>query len=88
VTRKLLLSILSSLESVKQTQKLQMTTLQHDGETMPESTELPEDMSFPMKNDEELNSIEECLADAATKKALVCLLYSHVVCKIIGFVSI
>jgi len=92
VTCKLLLRVLSSLESVKTTQKLQMTMLQsllqRDGRTVPESAEPPDGMSFPIQNEEDLNSIEERLADAVTKKALVCLLHSHVLCKIVGFVSI
>ena len=77
VTNRLLLKVLASLEDVKQTQKLQSSLIQSILRQMKASdshsgNELPDGIVFPLTTFQDVDKIEQQLADTATRKTLVC----------------
>lgn len=71
-----MLKILTSLENVRQTQKLHSSMLQSMARQMNAAggfatLELPPDVLFPIKSEDDLKQVEDKLLDISTMKVLV-----------------
>jgi len=75
VTNRLLLKVLTSLDDVKQTQKLHSTMLQsiigNLHFTNCPSVDLPDEICLPMEILQDVDSVENQIQDSTTKKVLV-----------------
>lgn len=76
LSNKLLLKLLSSVEDVKQTQKLhssmlQMMLKQVQTPAKNSNAKLPDSIKFPLSSQQDVDNIELNLEDPATKETLV-----------------